>query len=107
MAILALLISLSLYVASPHVIRYAGLSGVLYGLAGWGTLLMLKGDETKLGVLLGIFISGKLLYEHQYGSVATYYSFKVITDAHLYGYLWGLAIGVLNNYNKHEAKERR
>lgn len=105
-ALLALLISLTLYIASPHVIRYAGLSGVLYALAGWSVFLMVKGGEKRVGVILGILISGKLLYEQLYGSVATYYSFKVITDAHLYGYLWGLAIGVVNNYNKREAKMR-
>jgi rhomboid family GlyGly-CTERM serine protease len=90
--------SAGLWIFSPEVTWYRGLSGVLHGLLCWGVLKQLK---EQLGVSLFIltFVVIKLAWEQWQGPLPGSESMaagSVIVDAHLYGavtgvILWGLA----------------
>jgi len=98
MGILGVTVSLSLYLGSPHVMQYGGFSGILYGLFGWLSLRMIQSQERGVGVMVLLLIGAKIAMEQQYGSLVHYESFTVITDAHLYGYGWGIILGIVELY---------
>ena len=93
--LLMLLVSLGLLLLSPSVTWYVGLSGVLHGLL---VLLMLTGRHravVMLAVLLGVGL--KLLLEQTGVAIpgsAWLAGGPVVVDAHLYGALAGLVLGV-------------
>lgn len=101
------LISISLYAASPYVERYGGLSGLLYALVGWLGVTMLLNDKKSMGITLLIATGFKVAYEARYGSLTNYETFRVITDVHLYGYGWGVALGALKSYYDKKIMESR
>lgn len=89
--------SLGLYLFSPGIAWYRGLSGVLHGVLLWSLLREMKPYPLSSGILLGLLMA-KLLWEQTSGPVPgseTVAQGRVIVDAHLYGglsgaLLWGL-----------------
>jgi rhomboid family GlyGly-CTERM serine protease len=93
----ALAIDLGLYVLSPGIGWYVGLSGVLHGLLAAGALVLLR-TQPLLGALLGGGLILKLLLEQTAGPLPlseTTAGGDVITEAHLYGAAAGTAYGAL------------
>jgi rhomboid family GlyGly-CTERM serine protease len=88
-----------LWLFSPEVTWYRGLSGILHGLLCWGAL---RQAQRQPGVSLFIisFVILKLFWEQWQGPLPgseSLASGSVIVDAHLYGavtgiILWGLAL---------------
>lgn len=101
------LISISLYVFSPDVARYGGLSGILHAIIGWIGVRMIVAGEQGGGIFVLLLISFKLLYESFYGSLFQYETFSVIMEAHLYGFAWGVALSLLKSYHDKKSKENR
>jgi rhomboid family GlyGly-CTERM serine protease len=84
----------------PELGWYVGMSGLLHGLfvAGIaGALINLPGMRREAAFLL-LLVAGKLAYEAWSGSLpgsASVAGGNVVTEAHLYGAVGGLAAGVL------------
>ena len=80
-------IDIGLYVLDPPVLWYVGLSGVLHGFVAAGALALLQRREA-LGVVLGVGLGAKLLFEQLFGPVpftAQSVGGPVVVAAHLYG----------------------
>jgi rhomboid family GlyGly-CTERM serine protease len=93
----ALGVATGLQAFSPEVMWYAGLSGVLHGLLVAGALLRLRAYPGVAGavlVLLAVKIAGEQFGTGSEG-VERFIGAPVITAAHLYGALAGLACGLL------------
>ena len=92
----ALLISAALYVASPDVAWYVGLSGVLHGLWAAGACRLYRTARLESVAALAV-LAGKLALEYRYGplSAAPADGLPVVTVAHRYGALAGLAGALL------------
>ena len=101
-AVSAFGIDLGLYVLSPGIGWYVGLSGVLHGLLAAGALVLLR-TQPMLGALLGGGLIVKLLLEQAAGplplSEATA-GREVVTEAHLYGAAAGAAYGALRSTSR-------
>jgi len=90
-------VSLGLLVFSPAVAWYVGMSGILHGMLAAGAIASL-GQRPALGAILLALLTGKLVLEWlATGESATssLVGGAVITDAHLYGALAGLACGAV------------
>jgi rhomboid family GlyGly-CTERM serine protease len=91
--------SIGLWLFSPDVTWYRGLSGLLHGLLCWGALGQLK-QQPGVSLLILAFVVFKLFLEQWQGPLPGSESLaagSVIVDAHLYGavsgiILWGLAL---------------
>ncbi|MDM7860762.1 rhombosortase [Alteromonas sp. ASW11-36] len=83
--------------AFDNVAQYVGLSGVLHGVFVWGACLDIKrGESTGWLLLLGVGI--KIVYEQWFddaASMAALIDAAVAVNAHLYGAIAGLIIGVM------------
>jgi rhomboid family GlyGly-CTERM serine protease len=85
-------IDLGLYLFSPGVLWYVGLSGVLHGFVAAGALALLLRRQA-LGAALAVGLGGKLLFEQLVGPVpftAQSVGGPVVVAAHLYGAAGGL-----------------
>ncbi len=83
-------IDLGLWVGDSTVLWYVGSSGMLHGLLAAGTLAHLRRGEPD-GVLLALFLIGKLVIEQTHGPLPFAGSgTAVVVDAHLYGAIGGL-----------------
>ena len=93
----ALGVAMGLQAFSPEVAWYAGLSGVLHGLLVAGALLSLRSFPGVAGAVLAVLAIKVASEQLGAGSdgVERLISAPVITDAHLYGTLTGLACGLL------------
>lgn len=93
-----LAISLALYCWLPQVERYVGLSGVIHSLYAAGAVVLLAGQERKLALFLLGLLTLKLLTEG-YGQgisfTAQLIGGHVLTQAHLYGAVFGLCCGAV------------
>lgn len=107
MGVLGVMVSLSLYIGSPMVAQYGGFSGILYGLFGWLSVRMIQSQDRVIGVMVLLLLGLKIGMEQQYGSFVHYESFMVITDAHLYGYGWGVMVGILELYYRKTPRVNR
>jgi len=91
-------VDIGLYWWSPDIAWYAGASGLLHGLfAGAGVLLVLRARDFAGGLML-LALAAKLTYEHLSGGASLFMGgtgFSVVTEAHLYGALGGLATALL------------
>ena len=90
----ALLTSGCLFLFSPHIIWYVGLSGVLHGLFVWGACFDIARKE-QTGWLLIAGVTIKIGYEQLVGDtqgIADLIGASVAIDAHLYGAISGLII---------------
>lgn len=95
MVLLAALVSLGLYILSPEVGWYVGLSGVLHGLL---VLLLLTGRYRFVIVLAVLTVVALKLILEQLGIAVPGTSWfaggPVVVDAHLYGAMAGLVLGL-------------
>jgi len=92
----AILMNICLYVFSPELIWYVGLSGILHGLIAAGAIYSYQ-VQPKFALLILIGCAIKIGWEQFTGSsVGTekLIGGKVAFDAHMFGYLGGL-IGAL------------
>lgn len=98
--ILSLGVSLCIYIWSPSIFWYVGLSGVLHGLFAWGVIIDIY-FRRKTGYLLLIGLVIKIIDE-QYFSTSQLMSqlieVKVAVDAHFYGAVLGLILGLVSVY---------
>ena len=95
-------IDLGLYVLSPGVEWYVGLSGVLHGLIAAAALMLLRA-QPMIGALLGGGVLLKLLVEQTAGPLALSESAAggaVIAEAHVYGAAAGAVYGMLRSVSR-------
>jgi len=87
----ALTTSLGLYMFSPDLQQYVGLSGVLHGVFVFGAIMDIYNKE-KTGYLLFIGVWGKIAHEQYNGAsneIAELIGANVAIDAHLWGAVGG------------------
>lgn len=95
--LLTLSIAVGLAIIITDIQWYAGLSGVLHGLFGWGAIKDIEGKH-KGGWLLLFGLAGKIGWEQIFGgsvSSAALIGARVATEAHLAGGIAGIAIALL------------
>jgi rhomboid family GlyGly-CTERM serine protease len=83
--------SLGLYLCSPAIAWYRGLSGVLHGLLVWGLMRQWRSQPGPHAIILGL-VALKLAWEQFSGPLpgsATLASGRIVVEAHLYGALAG------------------
>ncbi|HEU4779590.1 MAG TPA: rhombosortase [Steroidobacteraceae bacterium] len=90
----ALAVSLGLWFANPELDWYVGASGALHGVMTAGTVAHLRRRDLD-GWILAVFIVAKLAYEQFAGALPLAGSPDTIVDAHLYGAIGGVVIGLL------------
>lgn len=86
--ILIICVGLGIYLFSPSLMWYAGLSGALYGLFLVGALYATLNQDYFTGIPLLILIPVKIFWDLLHGgsqSSADLIGVPVATDAHLYG----------------------
>lgn len=94
----AITTSFGIYIYSPEITQYVGLSGVLHGLFIWGAIKDIQHND-KTGYILLIAVVGKVIHEQISGaseSIATLISATVAIDAHLWGMIGGAVIGLMS-----------
>lgn len=88
----ALTCSFGLYLYSPDIQQYVGLSGVLHGIFVFGAIMdILHKDKTGYLLFIGVWL--KVAHEQFYGAsadVASLIEASVAIDAHLWGAIGGL-----------------
>lgn len=92
----ALAVSVGLMAFHPAIAWYVGMSGILHGLFVAGALASLA-EGYRAEALLLAFVVIKLTWEQVYGPLANSQALAggvVVVDAHLYGALAGLIVGV-------------
>jgi len=93
-------ISLCIYIWSPAIFWYVGLSGVLHGIFAWGVVIEIF-LKRKTGYLLLVGLIVKLIDE-QFFSTSQFMSelieVNVAIDAHFYGAVIGLVLGTISVY---------
>ncbi|MFW8589548.1 rhombosortase [Glaciecola sp. 2405UD65-10] len=108
--LLALVVSCNVYLFNPELHFYVGLSGVLHGLFAWGVVQDITHKRKSAYLLLaGLFI--KIMHEQLFNDtafVANLIDARVAIDAHLYGAIGGLSIGIILYFldSSHKNKER-
>ena len=70
---------------------YVGSSGALHGVMAAGALARLRRGEVE-GWVLAAFLAGKLAWGHWMGALPFSAGLPVVTQAHVYGALGGLAL---------------
>jgi len=90
----ALAVSAGLWFANPELQWYVGASGALHGVMTAGTLAHLRRRDLD-GWILAVFIVVKLAYEQFAGAMPFAGSTNTIVDAHLYGAIGGVVLGLL------------
>jgi rhomboid family GlyGly-CTERM serine protease len=89
-------VSLCIYLFSPNILWYVGMSGVLHGIFSWGVVVdIYYKRKTAYLLLIGLLI--KLADEQWYGSsnlMADLIGVGVAVNAHLYGAIFGLISGL-------------
>jgi rhomboid family GlyGly-CTERM serine protease len=105
----SLLISLSLFIFTPSLIWYVGLSGVLHGIFSYGVAVDLK-NRDKWGVILGLGIVGKITFEQIFGSplsTAELIDAPIAINAHLFGATSGILFYFLTYYSRCSRTRRK
>ncbi|MCU7904876.1 MAG: rhombosortase [Candidatus Thiodiazotropha sp. (ex Epidulcina cf. delphinae)] len=93
-ALLMLGASLGLWLFSPEVVWYKGLSGMLHGLLCWALLRRIRFQPAPF-ILILAFLWVKLAWEQWFGPIPgseSLASGQVIVDAHLYGAVSGILL---------------
>jgi rhomboid family GlyGly-CTERM serine protease len=90
----AFAVSLGLWFANPELQWYVGASGALHGVMTAGTIAHLRRRDLD-GWILAVFIVVKLCYEQFAGALPFAGSVDTIVDAHLYGAIGGVVLGLL------------
>jgi len=91
----ALFISIALFVINPSILWYVGFSGVLHAWFAAGALAMILNGERILGICLLALLFIKLIWEQYTGVRILSEDALVITEAHLYGAIFGLIYAAL------------
>jgi len=89
-----LAINLGFWFLSPQLHWYVGASGVLHGVFAFGCIALLR-ERDWIGVVAIVIFMAKLAWEQWMGPLPFEQSGAVVTVAHLYGALGGLAAGLL------------
>jgi rhomboid family GlyGly-CTERM serine protease len=95
-------VSTGLIIFSPEVVWYVGLSGVLHGILIYSTLIAAfefrrESKKLFLYIFLAIILLVKISYElliEPLPTSAVLNSFKIISEAHLYGVVSGVILAV-------------
>jgi len=90
----ALTVSLGLWYGNPELKWYVGSSGALHGVMTAGTIAHLRRRDLD-GWILAVFIIAKLAYEQFAGALPFAGTSNTIVDAHLYGAIGGVVLGLL------------
>jgi rhomboid family GlyGly-CTERM serine protease len=90
----ALAVSGGLWFFNPELQWYVGASGALHGVMTAGTLAHLRRRDLD-GWILAVFIVAKLAYEQLAGALPFAGTSNTIVDAHLYGALGGVILGLV------------
>lgn len=105
--ILSVGVSLGIYYLTPQLNSYVGLSGVLHGLFAWGLIHDIK-LKRRSGYLLLFGLLVKLAQEQfnpDNDFMSEFIQATVAVDAHLYGAVIGLALGLFvpisSSYKRH------
>lgn len=105
--LLCLATSICILWFSSDIHWYVGLSGILHGIFAWGVIIDIKlGRKSGYLLLLGLMIK---LIDEQFFSSSTFLSnlieANVAVDAHLYGAIAGLMLGLFTVLLKKYVKE--
>lgn len=95
-------ISAGLLIGNPRLEWYGGFSGVLHGLVVVGIISGLSGNKKVLLAML-LLVSVKLMYEQIYVPIQYVEGLilaPVIVDAHLYGALSGIGLGLFDLWRR-------
>ena len=95
--ILSLFVGVGLYLFNPELIKYYGFSGALYGLFLVGATTVIIQNDYVTGVLLYVFIIGKIIWDLVYGGNASseeLIGIPVAIHAHLYGAIGAICVSV-------------
>lgn len=93
LSVSSVFVSVGIYWLNPEVVTYVGLSGVLHGLFLYGALHESRHYPLS-GYVLLLLLVGKLAWEFFNGAMPGSEEFtggRVVTDAHLYGAIGGVA----------------
>jgi rhomboid family GlyGly-CTERM serine protease len=90
----ALAVSVGLWFFNPGLEWYVGASGALHGVMTAGTIAHLRRRDLD-GWILAVFIVAKLAYEQFAGALPFAGTSNTIVDAHLYGAIGGVVLGLL------------
>jgi rhomboid family GlyGly-CTERM serine protease len=90
----ALAVSAGLWFFNPELTWYVGASGALHGVMTAGTIAHLRRRDLD-GWILAVFIVVKLAYEQFAGALPFAGNSNTIVDAHLYGAIGGVVLGLL------------
>ncbi|WP_083690156.1 rhombosortase [Colwellia sp. UCD-KL20] len=104
----AITTTFGVYIYSPEIMQYVGLSGVLHGLFIWGAIKDIQ-NKDKTGFVLLVAVIGKVIHEQIKGAskeVADLISATVAIDAHLWGMIGGGVIGLLSLYHVKKSKKQ-
>ena len=97
LVVCVLSVGFGLYWISPQVGWYVGLSGILHGLLLLAVLLHIKAGD-RVSILLLLLVVAKLAWEQLVGPLpedSISLGGSVIVDAHLYGAIGGLLMGLI------------
>lgn len=92
------LTGVGLLALNPQLAWYVGFSGVLHGLFVTGALSAWQRSRDRLSLLVLLVVAAKLAWEQWSGGAgfsARLVGAPVVTDAHLYGALSGLFLGLI------------
>jgi rhomboid family GlyGly-CTERM serine protease len=89
----ALAVSVGLWILNPELQWYVGASGALHGVMTAGTIAHLRRRDLD-GWILAVFIVVKLSYEQFAGALPFAGTANTIVDAHLYGAVGGVVLGL-------------
>ncbi len=93
-------VGVGLFLFNPELSWYVGLSGTLHGLLMTGIIINITHKE-RLDFVLFVLVTGKLIWEQWAGALpgsAETAGGPVIVDAHLYGAITGVIMGLIYAY---------
>lgn len=88
-------IDLGMLLLMPQLDWYVGLSGILHGLLAAGAVAWWRSEDRLLAGLLSAILLGKLAWEQWQGALPLSGELPVIVNAHLYGAVAGLLVGLV------------
>lgn len=91
----ALAIDLAFVFWEPQIDWYVGLSGVLHGALAAGAVSWWQYQPKRLSLALTLILIGKLAWEYAQGGLLLMGALPVVVEAHRYGALGGLAVGLI------------
>ena len=93
----SLTVTVGIWLFSPLIQWYVGLSGVLHGILAMLILIDYTSNKNKLNILLLLILVAKLIWEGVMGPIPgseTTAGGPVVVQAHLYGFFGGLLLAV-------------